>query len=137
MYAGDWLTEVWVFGIEPRLPGGYPTIPTPVNELSNSIAYLVAIPVEIKKKFFEPAQLLGLVVLSHLIWMGNDHYPSIRFSELLSIRVSIKWVESKGVEYVYLLRVTEIYADHFGSCLHPAELDCGLDDSHITSLLNV
>jgi len=69
--------------------------------------------------------------------MGDEHYPSIRFSELLSIQVSIQWAESKEIEYVYLLQVPEVYADHFDSCLHPAELDCGLDDSHITSLLNV
>jgi len=64
--CGDRPPEVRIFGIGPRVPGGYPTTPTPAKELSNPVTYLMAIPVEIKKGFFEPAQLLGLVVLSYL-----------------------------------------------------------------------
>ncbi|KAH0537619.1 hypothetical protein FGG08_005611 [Glutinoglossum americanum] len=92
-------------GFEADEPGllEYPTIPTPAKELCNPGLYLTAMWVEIEEKISEPVQLRGLDGLPRLIWMSDEHYSSIRFSELFRTQVAIEWVEPEEIEYVYLL----------------------------------
>jgi hypothetical protein len=118
--CGDWSPESRIIELEPWIPSRYPTMPTSAEELCNPGP---AMRIEIKKKFFELVQLRSLDVLPCLIWMGDEHYSSIRFSELFRTQVAIKWVEPEEIEYVYLLQVPKVYADHFDLCRRMNDVD--------------